>query len=149
MLLRLLIALTLVGPTGPRVCTCASAKASRTAPTQTPAPASNTVRIVCECCRPAPTPSVPSNDTEFHPAAHPDHTAPAGHNPRCPAAQQKAPSDALAPAPGPNDSPSDALVCVSFGASAAYEAKPVSAFRAGRARSPFDPQFCTVHVMRN
>ena len=148
MLLRLLIVLTLLGPSGPRVCTCAAVKASD--PQHTTAPASDppAVKTVCPCCRAALTPTVPADDTERHATTHSDHTAPTGHNPECPAAKKPAP-DALAPAPEVNDVPIDTVACVSSVAPVAYEAKPTAAFQAGRARSPSDPQFCTVHVMRN
>src|SRR5438445_2299767 len=106
MLLRLLIVLTMLGPSGPRVCTCASAKASPAARTTPPA-SDPPVGKHCPCCHRVAESPVPATDAAWHEATSPDHTAPVGHEQRCPAAQPRPVAYALAPASASNDTPTD------------------------------------------
>jgi hypothetical protein len=143
MLLRLLVVLTLVGPPGPRVCTCAVAKAAPAS-----LPAAPTVKS-CRCGHHAAKLHAQPTAQSVDAATHCDHTNPAGHEPNCPAAHpQPAPSAIAVPA-APTDTAADAAMSVSFDTAPAYHPVPAPDLCGSGALRPHVPLFITFHVLRN
>src|SRR5262245_4351116 len=145
MLIRLLIALIVVGPPGPQVCTCAAAKA---APTPIPAPIDVPVKKSCRCGHLSAKPAHTHSDSACRAAPDCDHAAPASHEPTCPAAHPRPAPPTLAVVSAPTDPAMDAIVGANFECATTPHA-PIPELRGAGAHVPHVPLFISFCALRN